>query len=406
MTPLFALMSFSVQQPVIYYYSSKVGFILNVRLSEPESMTSEFPDDAFEHEVQRESLVIIYRQTPASAIAHIIAAGLGVLALSPVVPTQSLLLWWLVLSFFALCRLIVAVRFIKKWPIDNKVLPKWVRAQEALAICQTSVWGLSVFTIWPDIVEYQMFMIVLLFGIISVGGIVLSTHRRSFILYCFPIAIPLMAHLVLQNQRVDWIIAILVVLYIGVAFSAITRLELASFKGLKLRHQMQALSRTDPLTELANRREFDEQLNEAWQKAIRAPQALGLIMADVDHFKAYNDKYGHPVGDDALKRVAQSFRTVASRGTDLCARIGGEEFAIIMPSTDLEGSLRIAKEIQQAIHAADIDHGGSPLDKLTVSMGVTSLTPTKELTLQTFVENTDKALYRAKNNGRDRIESG
>ena len=369
-------------------------------------MTPELPDDAFDHEAHRESLVIINRQTPASAIAHTIAAGLGVLALSPVVSTQSLLLWWLVLSFFALSRLIVAVQFIKKWPIDDRVLPKWVRTQEVLAICHTSVWGLSVFTIWPDIIEYRMFMIVLLFGIISAGGIVLSTHRRSFILYCFPIAIPLVLHLVVQNQRIDWIFAVLVVLYIALALSAITRLELAFFEGLKLRLQMQALSRTDPLTGLANRREFDDQLNEVWQNAIRASQPVGLILADVDYFKAYNDKYGHPEGDEALKRVARSFRGVASRGTDLCARIGGEEFAVIMPSTDLEGSFRIAEEIRQAMHVADIDHNGSPLGKLTISMGVTSMMSAKELTVDAFVENTDKALYRAKNNGRDRIESG
>ena len=369
-------------------------------------MTPEMPDDAFDHEAYRESQVIIYRQTPASAIAHIIAAGLAVLALSPVVSTPSLLLWWLVLSFFALSRLIVAVRFIKNWPIDDSVLPSWVRAQEALAICHTSVWGLSIFTIWPNIVEYRMFMTMLLVGIISAGGIVLSFHRRSFILYCFPIAIPLILHLASQGERLDWIFAVLIVLYIAVALSAITRLELAFFDGLKLQLQMQALSRTDPLTGLANRREFDEQLNEVWQNAIRASQALGLILADVDYFKAYNDKYGHPEGDEALKHVALSFRGVASRGTDLCARIGGEEFAVIMPSTDLEGSIRIAEEIRQAMHVADIDHDGSPLGKLTVSMGVTSLTPAKEFTVEAFIENTDKALYRAKNNGRDRIESG
>lgn len=369
-------------------------------------MTPELPDDAFDHEAYRESLVILYRQTPASAITHIIAAGLTVLALSPVVPTQSLLLWWLVLSFFALSRLIASVQFLKKWPIDDKALPKWVRTQEVLAMCHTSVWGLSAFTIWPDIIEYRMFMIVLLFGIISAGGIVLSTHRRSFILYCFPIAIPLVFHLVLQNQRIDWIFAVLVILYVFIALSAITRLELAFFEGLKLRLQMQALSRTDPLTGLANRREFDEQLKDAWQNAVRASQPLGLIMADVDYFKAYNDKYGHPEGDEALKQVALSLRGVASRGTDLCARIGGEEFAVIMPSTDPEGSFRIAEKIRQAMHVADIDHDGSPLGKLTISMGVASLTPARELTIEAFVANTDKALYRAKNNGRDRIESG
>lgn len=310
------------------------------------------------------------------------------------------------MSFFAISRLIGSVRFLRNWPIDDRALPKWVKSQEILGICHTSVWGLSIFTIWPDIVEYRMFMIGLLFGVISAGGIALSTHRRSFVLYCFPIAIPLIFHLASQDEKLDRIFAVLIVLYIAVALSAITRLELAFFEGLKLRLRMQALSRTDSLTGLANRREFDDHLKEAWQNASRASQPIGLILADIDYFKAYNDKYGHPEGDEALKQVALSIRSAVSRGTDLCARIGGEEFAIIMPSTDLEGSFRIAEDIRQAIHAADIDHDGSPRGKLTISMGVTSLTPAKEYTVEAFVENTDKALYRAKNKGRDRIESG
>ena len=368
-------------------------------------MMPDLQDDAIDHEAYRESLLIINRHTPTTVIAHIFAGGLTTLALSPVVSVKSLMLWWAVLSLFAISRLIASVLFLQRWPIDDSVLPKRVRIQEGLAICHTAVWGSSVFTIWPDSAEYQMFMIALLIGVISSGGIVLSTHRRSFILYCLPIAIPLIFHLILQNDRLDWIFAVLIVLYLVVALSAITRLDKVFLKGLKLRLQMQVLSKTDALTKLANRREFDDYLDEIWQNAIRASQPVGLIMADVDHFKAYNDQYGHPEGDEALKQIARSFHDVVSRGTDLCARIGGEEFAIIMPATNLEGSIRIAEDIRQAIHDADIEHNATSLGKLTISMGVTSLTPTRNDTVESFLEKTDKALYRAKNNGRDRIES-
>ena len=167
---------------------------------------------------------------------------------------------------------------------------------------------------------------------------------------------------------------------------------------------MDALSKTDALTDLANRRGFDEWLDDVWQNAVRSSQPVGLILIDIDFFKEYNDHYGHPKGGEALIRVAQLIRDVASRGTDLCARIGGEEFAVVMAATDLDGSVRIARDITAAIHGAALEHGGSPQGKLTLSMGVSSCIPTQQDASHAFLESTDQALYAVKHNGRDRVE--
>ena len=171
-----------------------------------------------------------------------------------------------------------------------------------------------------------------------------------------------------------------------------------------LREQGQALERlslTDPLTRLANRRAFDRDLASGMNLSRRGTVALSLLILDVDHFKAYNDLYGHPAGDGVLVAIGRILRDAASRPTDLAARIGGEEFAILLPDTTLEGAVRVAEKIHEALAAQAIAHAGSPLsERVTVSIGVTQAA--RDETADEFVARADRATYGAKNAGRNR----
>ena len=173
---------------------------------------------------------------------------------------------------------------------------------------------------------------------------------------------------------------------------------------MESRFRLQALSRTDPLTQLSNRRAFDEFLSEVWQQSIRTSQSVGILVIDVDQFKSYNDRYGHPQGDEALKQLASVLRDVASRSTDMCARVGGEEFVILMAATDDEGSLQVAREVQKKLEEERIEHQASATGLLTVSIGINNVVPDKNAATETFIEHADQALYRAKDLGRNRIE--
>ncbi|SOU42897.1 sensor domain-containing diguanylate cyclase [Pseudoalteromonas carrageenovora] len=169
---------------------------------------------------------------------------------------------------------------------------------------------------------------------------------------------------------------------------------------LKLNEQVN----TDGLTDIANRRCFDDTLKNELLRCTRYQQPIGLIMCDIDFFKKYNDNYGHQQGDEVLKSVAQALKAMCKRQGDLAARYGGEEFAIILPATDTDNSLKFAALIQQKMAELAIEHNYSTVSKqLTISMGVYSLIPCKKTTAQSLISGADKALYDAKNTGRNQV---
>ena len=167
--------------------------------------------------------------------------------------------------------------------------------------------------------------------------------------------------------------------------------------------ELRRLANSDGLTQLANRRSFDEYLDKEWRRARRQQSPLSLILADVDFFKCYNDFYGHLAGDRCLQQVAAVLRQTVKRSADLAARYGGEEFAILLPNTEETGATLVAAEIQTNIKALQIPHAQSSIaDCVTVSLGIACLVPGSDMVPTFLIAAADKALYQAKMAGRDR----
>ena len=182
---------------------------------------------------------------------------------------------------------------------------------------------------------------------------------------------------------------------------AITVRDITTRKNLELK--LNSLATKDGLTNIYNRRTFDETIVKEWQRCYREKQPLSLILCDLDYFKHYNDFYGHPAGDDCLKKVAQTLDNSITRLSDLLARFGGEEFAILLPNTDKNGAITIAKRIQIAIRLETIPHEKSVVsDIVSISIGIATMIPVLENSSHTLIEMADQALYQAKNQGRDR----
>ncbi len=167
--------------------------------------------------------------------------------------------------------------------------------------------------------------------------------------------------------------------------------------------RLEAMSNTDSLTNIANRRNFDSTLAQEWNRALRAGRPLALIILDVDHFKHYNDHYGHVAGDDCLKALAQTLVKAERRAGRLVARYGGEEFVALMPETTQDEVMAAARHIQAKIWELALPHAETEPGIVTVSLGAISVVPTMEHTPDFLLRQADAALYRAKSQGRNQV---
>ncbi|WEK43138.1 MAG: sensor domain-containing diguanylate cyclase [Candidatus Sphingomonas colombiensis] len=175
---------------------------------------------------------------------------------------------------------------------------------------------------------------------------------------------------------------------------------------IKMQQKLEALSFEDGLTRTSNRRRFDERLNAEWENARDSSSPLSMILLDIDHFKQFNDRYGHIRGDECLIAVAMALRQIGCRAKDVVARYGGEEFVLLLPETDESTALELARQCKQAIEALAIPHEKSDCSPfVTACVGVGTIIPSAEARSRDFCEMVDRLLYAAKQNGRNQIKS-
>ena len=168
--------------------------------------------------------------------------------------------------------------------------------------------------------------------------------------------------------------------------------------------QLQHQANTDALTGLANRRYFNKLLAHEYRRSIRGRQPLPVLMSDLDNFKAFNDHYGHLQGDDCLKAIADVFNQVFSRSTDVVARYGGEEIIVVLPDTDIDEAARLAESLRASVEALRLPHAGNgSFEVVTISIGAVSLIPDITESVDSITQKADKALYQAKERGRNKV---
>jgi diguanylate cyclase (GGDEF)-like protein len=172
-----------------------------------------------------------------------------------------------------------------------------------------------------------------------------------------------------------------------------------------LSEELHLLSTTDSLTGLANRRHFESCFDLEWRRAVRSQDSMALIIIDIDHFKRYNDLYGHQAGDECLRQVCFALQSYAQRSGELVVRYGGEEFVGLLPRMALAGAQHIAESMCLKISQLNITHANSNQENVTISLGVAAMIPNQDDDEEVLLRDADRALYQAKANGRNCVVS-
>jgi diguanylate cyclase (GGDEF)-like protein len=258
------------------------------------------------------------------------------------------------------------------------------------------LWGAAAIWLYvPNQPAFSLFLALILVAMTAASTVLLSFHRSAYPVFCTPVIIPLTVQLIADSGTTHTAIAVVAPIYYSLLFLLSRQIYRYSHDAIINGSVRERHALVDHVTAIPNRRAFDEYFHAEWLRATRNRQPLSLILCDIDGFKQYNDRYGHAVGDAVLRAVAGLCRQAARRRTDLAARIGGDEFAIVAADTGKEGAAGIVRDLQnkRELMARNSYHSWAfP----TLSIGCCTATPTHDDDAVSLFEQADAALYQAK----------
>ena len=374
-----------------------------------------------------EQVTLLYINPPGRTLVHFLPALMIYLLVRDYTSEVMELTWLGVLTVITAFRF-VDIRITREKLLtitDYKALEK--RFALGCALLGTA-YGVGLFLFLPQLPHLnQIAILSVVITMIPVALVSFSTNKLSFLLYFLPaLGLPIFQCLLLVDLFHIYI-ALFGIMYLYVVitlfdwhFNVLTEainLRLTNHELVisltnnnkqqeALNKRLEAISTVDSLTNLANRRNFDDAMQRELLRAQRSKTSISLIMLDIDFFKQYNDEYGHLAGDNCLRLISTVLQEIVKRPGDLAARYGGEEFCIIMPDTDQQGAVNLAEQIKKEVGSLKIPHVKSRIaTHVTVSMGTATMVPELHVTPNTLINAADKALYTAKKDGRNLIRS-
>ena len=356
--------------------------------------------------VRADLIALIFQQVPLSALINALVDTLLAAVLWEVSPRELLRVWWLIVVSLSVARLTLAFSFQRRANDDD--IRSWERRFVLTLILTGATWGFGGWVLMPhDSIAHQAVVFFFLMGM--VGGAVAnySAHVRAVTGTSILIMLPATISFAIEDSLLTRAMAVGAVIYVVAAFRAASALAASLTRSYQLTHELaiarenaERQARTDELTGMRNRRAFYELGELAMSQAARYGNSASLIVLDIDRFKVINDTWGHATGDETLRLVALIIeRTI--RTSDIAGRIGGEEFAILLPRSGAAEARATAERLRVAMAQAPLWHDQGEIH-FTASFGVAEPGPGVD-SLDRLLAEADKALYEAKAQGRNRV---
>ncbi len=340
--------------------------------------------------------------------SHVVSAPLSSLMLAVLLvvlahpQAESTSLW----TWGGILGATLALRLILGWihPETDAGVRAWILGFQWLTTATGLVWGLTILAMPEDNLTLQVVTLLIACGVVMAVLPLLAVVEHAYSTYVVVTLSPLVLVLLLWGDRFHFVLGVMIAAFL---FTMLRSARLVSgIFTTSLRQRLHEAERAirDPVTGIANRRRFEDVLQEQWRHAQHIGRPLSLLMIDIDEFKAYNDHYGHLQGDACLRRVAEALSTALRGSAGLVARYGGEEFVVLLPGIDAQDARRVAERMLRAVQQLDIAHPQSPVcPHVTVSVGGATAIPDPTKTSDRLVQAADQALYAAKQHGKDRI---
>lgn len=383
-----------------------------------ETVTLFHNEDSLRH---LERLKLIYHDEPFTLTGYFIVCLIMAFMAWPHTNPFYISAWFISVTVILSIRLILNIAFQSR--TEKNIRPqKWQHRLTLFSFITGLTIGTCGLFAFPD---QQLFLpLILTVGLITLTSISISSlslEKNLFPMFLIPALLPITINAMLSGNRLHFGIALLLIIFslmllllekrsrdnMERAFDArfensslLSGLTASKIQLEKKNSELERLVTKDHLTSLANRRHGDEYMKQEWQNAIRHHRSISAIMIDIDKFKYYNDHYGHQMGDDALRTVAEAITQSLSRPSDLPIRYGGEEFLVILPDTDVVGAFKIARRIQEALYKVRLQHEYSAVaNYLTICCGVATCIPKRSDKPDSLIKQADIALYKAKFSG-------
>jgi diguanylate cyclase (GGDEF)-like protein len=371
--------------------------------SDPYTSQTDVDSEAeLEMLARAEHLRVIFKHSLIILLANLSGGATLVAGLWSVVPRHLLAGWAAILALMNLARWATGRQLARK-PLEASEVTRHETLLVSGTLISGMLWGSAALLFYvPDQPGYSMFLALILVAMTAASTVLLSFHRYAYPVFCTPVVIPLAFQLGVDQGASHTAVTLVIPVYYSLLLILSRQIYKFSHEAIVTSLVRQRHALIDQLTAIANRRAFEETLEKEWVRGIRSGRPISLIVSDVDEFKTYNDRYGHAVGDAILRSVAGLFLQAAHRRTDLAARIGGDEFAIIAPETDRPGVATIVRGIEQSrirLAQGTFEAWSFP----TLSFGVCTVTPSDSGSMFELFEAADAALYEAKMAGRNRM---